>query len=64
MKSPKGEEIAREIMSAHYHVGSTSALTSMRDWAATNNVTLRILKVHYQTLIDIGCFSHSIDHVG
>ena len=63
-KSLKGEEIAREIISTlsiDYHVGPTSVLASMRDWAATNNVALRTLKVLYPYLIDIG---HTIDHVG
>ena len=66
-KSLKGEEIAREIISTlsiDYHVGPTSVLASMRDRAATNNVALRTLKVLYPYLIDIGCFSHTIDHVG
>jgi hypothetical protein len=66
-KSLKGEEIAREIISTlsiDYHVAPTSVLASTRDRAATNNVALRTLKVLYPNLVDIGCFSHTIDHVG
>lgn len=66
-KSLKGEEIAREIISTlsiDYHLGTTSVLGSMRDRAATNNVALRTLKVLYPNIVDIGCFSHTQDHVG
>ena len=66
-KSLKGEEIVREIISTlaiDYHVGPTNVLAAMRDRAATNNVALRTLKVLYPNLVDIGCFSHTLDHVG
>ena len=36
----------------------------MRDRAATNNVAVRTLKVLYPNCVDIGCFSHTLDHVG
>ena len=36
----------------------------MRDRAATNNVPLRTVKVLYPDLVDIVCFSHTLDHVG
>ena len=51
-------------LSVDYHVPSTSVLASMRDRASSNNVALRTLKVLYPDLIDIGCLSHTIDHVG
>ena len=63
-KSLTGEEIAREListLSVEYHVSPTA---SMRDRAATNNVALRTLKVVYPNIVDVGCFSHTIDHVG
>ena len=66
-KSLTGEEIAHEVISTlsiDYRVAPTSVLASMRDRAATNNVALRTIKVLYPNLIDISCFSHTIDHVG
>ena len=66
-KSLTGEEIAREVISTlsiDYRVAPTSVLASMRDRAATNNVALRTIKVLYPNLIDISCFSHTINHVG
>ena len=66
-KSLTGEEIAREListLSVEYHVTPTALLACMRDRAATNNVALRTLKVVYPNIVDIGCFSHTIDHVG
>lgn len=36
----------------------------MRDRTAANNVALRTLKVVYPHLLDVACFSHTIDHVG
>ena len=36
----------------------------MRDHASSNGVAMRTLKVVYPNLLDIGCYSHTIDHVG
>ena len=66
-KSLTGEEIAREListLSVDYHVIPTGLLGCMRDCAATNNVALQTLKVVYPNLVNVGCFSHTIDHVG
>ena len=66
-KSLTGEEIARELiatLAVEYHTTPTSLLACMRDRAATNNVALRTLKVVYPNIVDVGCFSHTIDHVG
>ena len=66
-KSLTGEEIARELISTlsiQYHITPTALLACMRDRAATNNVALRTLKVVYPSIVDIGCLSHTIDHVG
>ena len=46
------------------HINPTSVLASMGDRAVTNNVALRTLKVLYPNLVDIGCLSHTLDHVG
>ena len=36
----------------------------MRDRASVNDVTMQTLKIVYPLLLDIGCYSHTIDHVG
>lgn len=43
---------------------STSLLAAMHDHASVNNVAIRTLKDVYHALIDIGCFSHTLDLVG
>ena len=66
-KSMSGEKVARELI----HVLSTVlgiqfhlVLAVMRDRASVNNVAMQIVKVVYPKLIDVGCFSHTLDHVG
>ena len=59
-KSLAGGETAHELISTQYHVTPTA----LQDRAATNTVALRTLKVVYPIIVDIGCFSHTIDHVG
>ena len=66
-KSLSGEEVARElisVLSVSYGVRSSNLLASMRDRASVNNVAMRTLKVVYPLTVDVGCFSHTIDHVG
>ena len=36
----------------------------MRDGASANSAALQILKVLYPNLLDVGCYLHTIDHVG
>ena len=36
----------------------------MHDRAACNGVALRTIKVVYSSIVDIGCFSHTLDLVG
>ena len=66
-KSMAGEEIAREIINAlsmQYSVSSNLVVAMMQDRAACNGVALRTLKVVYPMLVDVGCFSHTLDLVG
>ena len=61
------EEIARElinVLSVTYSIGSDQLIAAMRDRAAVNNVAMRTLAVVYLKLLDVGCFSHTIDRVG
>ena len=34
----------------------------MRDQPTVNNTAIKILKIVYTLLIEIGCFLHTIDH--
>ena len=66
-KSLKGEEIARELihtLSTEYSIGANNLLAAMRDRASSNGIAMKTLKVLYPNLVDIGCFSHTIDRVG
>ena len=66
-KSLTGEEIARElinVLSVTYHIRSGNLLATMRDRASSNGVAIRTIKVVYPGIVDVGCFSHTLDHVG
>ena len=66
-KSLAGEEVAREllsVLSTEFGVASNSLLAVMHDRAAVNAVAVRTLKVLYPFFLDIGCYLHTIDHVG
>lgn len=66
-KSLSGEEVARElisVLSMSYRVRSSSLLANMRNRASVNNVAKRTLKVVYPLTVNVGCLSHTIDHVG
>ncbi len=66
-KSLTGEEIARElihVLSVNFSIGPGQLIAAMRDRASVNNVAMRTLKIVYPDLLDVGCFSHTIDRVG
>jgi len=66
-KSLSGEEIAHElinVLSASFGISSQNIISAMRDRASANNVAMRTLKVVYPKLLDVGCFSHTLDLVG
>ena len=66
-KNMSGEEIARvliDTLSREYAIPPSFLLASMRDCASSNNVAVTILKVVFPQLLDVGCFSHTLDHVG
>lgn len=52
------------MLSVTYSIHSNNLLATMRDRASTNNVAMQTLKIVYPSIVDIGCFSHTIDHVG
>ena len=62
-----GEEIPREIihsLSVQYRMTLNLVVGMMHDRAACNGVALRTLKVAFPTIVDVGCFSHTLDPVG
>ncbi len=66
-QSMSGEEVAREVITAlstQYSINSSSLLAAMRDRASVNDVAIRTIKVVYPALLDVGCFSHTLDLVG
>ena len=72
-KSMTGEEIAREIMntlSAQYSASSNllvaaihdcALVAAIHDCAACNTVALRTIKAVFPSLVDVGCFSHTLN---
>ena len=62
-----GEETAREllsVLSTEYAIASSNLLAVMHDCASVNTVAMQTVKVLYPSVLDIGCFLHTIDHVG
>ena len=65
-KSMTGE-VAQQIivvLSTELGIPSQSIVAAMRDRASVNDVAMRTIKVVYNQLLDVGCFSHTLDHVG
>ena len=59
--------IAREIisiLSTSYSIQSNQLIACMRDGAASNGVAVRTLHILYPTLLDVKCYSHTLDRVG
>ena len=66
-KSLKGEEIPREliiVLSTELSISSPKVLAGMHNRASSNNVAMSTVKVIYPHMLDIGCYSHTIDRVG
>ena len=62
-KSLSGDEIAREILTVlSTQLGRILAI--MRDRASVNNVAVSSIAILYPSAIYIGCFSHTLSHVG
>ena len=66
-KALKADELAQRLMTClavDYKFGSNMLIGGMRDGAAVNGAALRQLKFFFPNLMDIVCFSHTIDNVG
>ena len=65
--SMTGEELARQLivcLSTELGINGDHLIATMRDRAAINNVAIQTLQIIYPHILDIGCFSHTLDHVG
>ena len=66
-KSLSGEELARQLivsLSTELNISGDRLIAAMHDRASVNSVAIRTLKILYPKLIDVGCFSHTLDLVG
>ena len=67
VKSMMGEEVAQQIivvLSTELGIPPQSIVAAMRDRASVNDVAMGTIKVVYNQLLDVGCFSHTLDYVG
>jgi len=65
-KSMTGEEVARQIitvLSTEMGVRFHLLVAAMRDRASVNTVTTRTVSILYNQVMDIGCFSHTLNLV-
>ena len=53
-----------ESISTELGIESQLVVATMHDRASVNLVALRTIKVLYNCLFDVGCFSHTLDRVG
>lgn len=66
-KSLTGEELARELLvalSTELGIGGSQLLAAMHDRASVNGAAMRTVSIMYPNVLDIGCFSHTLDLVG
>ena len=66
-KTITGEEIVQQIiviLSTEFGISSNLIVAAKRDRESVNDVAMRTIKVVYNELLDVGCFSHTLNHVG
>ena len=66
-KSLTGEEVARQLitcLSTELSIPQHLVVSVMRDRASVNSVAMRTIGVLYTQMLEVGCFSHTLDHVG
>ena len=66
-KSLTGEEVARQLivsLTTELGIESDLLIAAMRDRASVSNVAIRTLSIVFPKVLDIGVFSHTLDHVG
>ena len=66
-KSLAGEEVVRPLiktLSTKLGIASTHIVVAIHDRASVNSVAMCTIKVLYHKIFDVGCYSHTLDHVG
>ena len=66
-KSLTGAEVDQlviETLSTELGIPSHHVIAAVRDRASVNNVAMCTVQVLYHQIFDVGCFSHTLDHVG
>ena len=66
-KSLTGEEVAHQLivcLSTELGIKLELLVSAMRDRASVNSVAMHTLSIVFPNILDIGCFSHTLDHVG
>ena len=66
-KSITGEEVMRQLataLSTELSIIPDMIVAAMRDRASINDVAMRTVLVVYNHLMDVPCFSHTLNHVG
>ena len=66
-KSLKANELAQRLIQSwavKYSIHPGVLLAAMKDGAAVNHASLEQVKFFFAQLLDITCFSHTIDNVG
>lgn len=66
-KSITGKECARQLVTAvstELSISPELLVAAMRDRARVNDVAMRTISVIYSNMMDVKCFSHTLDRVG
>ena len=66
-KSTTGEETARElinVLSRTLGIRSHLVLAAIRDGASVDKVAMGVLEVVYPDILNVCCFSHTLDLIG
>ena len=61
------EEVARQlitVLSTELSIAPDQIVEAMRDRASVNDVVMRTVSVIFSRMMDMPCFSHTLDHVG
>ena len=53
------------LFSQHnYGIKSDLLLVAMRDHSSVNNLAMNTNSIVYPLVVDVGCFAHTLNHVG
>ena len=52
------------ILKMDYGISSGTLVGAMHNRASTNSATMTILRILHPEILNMGCLSHTMDHVG